>query len=200
MEKYIFYPAPHVFREIGKRGQITQRKDQDGDVHKKKNPLGPNSPVGHGSVEATIPTLRKDLELLRKSLPEILAQLQPFHIEAQSIHESEIDALFEEEEQHPKNRKRESSHYNDEQEFERRVYRRVEETHHARNEQPNGNLIPQFVRNWFELSYKEHEIGNIGLVPTPWQGNEHPTLQTFWNNLPEGAVLKHFCNYIKRFF
>lgn len=85
-EKYICRPASHVIKEITKRGKFNQRKDDEtGEVVKKKNEYGPNSMFGWGAQDATIPTLKKDLEDLRKDLPNILDQIKPFQKKSRKI-------------------------------------------------------------------------------------------------------------------
>lgn len=203
-EIYICRPANHIIKEITKRGDVTQRKNKNtGKVEKRKNEYGPNSMFGWGAQDATIPTLKKDLEDLRKDLPQIIGRIQPHqknpkqHTEV--IAESdEVDALFEAEPE--PTRKRKSSAYNKEVQYERRVEQRVENANHRTTSQigPQKGESP-ILRSWYEAWSNEHRIGNIGAVPDGFTGLNCPS----YNEVEEsaaGKVVRHFCKFLKSLF
>ena len=200
LHEYILHPGPQIIREIAKRGQVTQRKDEEGNVVKKKNELGPGSMFGWGAVNDTIPVLKKDLEHLRKNLRAILKQVahkDDDDSDGEGELEEEIEQLFELEQK--KNNKRES-HFNAEVRHERRVLQKVSDANvNPVAKKPKSTVRGSLLEQWYQSWSHEHEIGNLGQVPEPFQGVEKPSLAEIQQTV-YGKVLNHFLGFMKRLF
>jgi len=73
--KFIYKVSDSIIREINKRGVVEQKKDSDGIVRKKKSVIGASSVFGLGSVEDTIPTVKKEIDDVRKNLDVYFCQI-----------------------------------------------------------------------------------------------------------------------------
>lgn len=206
-ERFICRPANHVIKEMTKRCNVTQRKDAEtGQVVKRVNEYQTGSMFGWGAVDVTIPTLKKDLEDLRKDLAAIIDQIRPHQNLSKHRQEpeecDEIDQLFESPQQPAKSKRARSSTYNQDVNFERRVQHRVESApvHHTSvSAASNHSAIGSLLQLWYEAWSKEHRIGNIGQVPEGFTGTDCPSLEQVRQSTA-GKVVTHFCGFLKNLF
>lgn len=198
-ERFICRPANHVIKEMTKRCNVTQRKDKEtGEVVKRVNEYQTGSMFGWGAVDVTIPTLKKDLEDLRKDLPAIIDQIRPHHRSVTIAEEwDEIDELFESPKKTAPKRARKSN-YNQDVQFERRVQQRVETAPTPQSAAPRSRTAP-LLQWWYDAWSKEHRIGNIGQVPEGFTGTDCPSLEEVQQSTA-GKVLGHFCGFLKSLF
>jgi len=75
METYIYKVPANIIREINKRGVTEQKKDENGNIKKKKSSTGASSHFGLGSVEDTMPTVKKEIDDVRKNLDVYFCQI-----------------------------------------------------------------------------------------------------------------------------
>lgn len=192
-DKYKLPLRQEVIREITKRGVITQRKDETGTVVKKKNINGPSSMFGWGTVDDTIPVLKKDLDNVRRNFDKILAQALPLPVVIDDDDDEEINALFEFD-------KPSNPDFHKTVRQERAIKRKVEETSQpttTHNTKSSTSKKAKLVQDWYDEWSHEHDIGSIGLVPQPYQGLiRKPHLEDILKS-DAGSVLLHFCKYVR---
>lgn len=198
--------SPHVVREINKRGTVTQKPDENGELVKQKSATGPTCMFGWGPPEKTPPVLKNYSSYIRDHFDEIISELLPLPPPPKDDDE-EIESLFRVEEEEEdrtyleREGKRQKSNYNTEVVYEKTVHKIVGAmTPVPGSEQQSEKKeedYPALITEWYSHWAADHDNGIIGMVPPMWSGINKPTLEEVMES-DAGKVLLHFNNFLKR--
>jgi hypothetical protein len=139
-KNYQISVRPDILREIAKRGTVEQKKDAQGRVIKKRSVNGPTSMIGWGTVDDTLPAVKKDIVFVRQNLNKILEQLvAPPPVD-------EIDELFNLDAPQPHT----PADYLKEKRQEKQLEKHILQT--AQEPIVQTSHIPQIIVNWYKGS------------------------------------------------
>lgn len=180
MEKFILPVRSDICREIRKRGTISHRQDETGQVKKRTNPNGTTSPLGWGAVKDTfflnpvrISAFFRNVDLLVKQI-EIRKVMPP-------------------------------KQYSDSQKtflgIPQKTKRPLQDEESDLNPRAtkSSRIAPLLLQEWYQECLHHKESGSIGLLPEFWRDEKAhiPPLEEMMET-PLGKGLQNFAQYLRR--